>query len=173
VNVSWQDAVAFCDWLSKREGRDYRLPTDAEWSVAVGLGKESGSTPEEKSNKIEGVYPWGRSWPPPKGAGNYNRKEDGNEFSQYSDIPGTDGVSYTSSVGSFEENRYGLYDMGGNVSECCLDWYDSSKYQSRVMRGKCWLADGEGGLSSSSRGFTGPTTNRGYSDGFRCVVSVR
>ena len=71
VQVSWEDAVAFCVWLSKKEGRQYRLPTDAEWSVAVGLGVEKGSTPYEKALKVAG-YPWGDAWPPPRGAGNYS-----------------------------------------------------------------------------------------------------
>jgi hypothetical protein len=81
VNVSWNDANAFCAWLTKKElaegkikeGQKYRLPTDAEWSVAVGLGKEKGNTPQEKSRGIKDVYPWGKEWPPPKGVGNYGQ----------------------------------------------------------------------------------------------------
>ena len=80
VKVSWNDANAFCAWLTKKElaegkikaGQKYRLPTDAEWSVAVGLGKEKGNTPEAKSEGIKDVYPWGKEWPPPVGAGNYS-----------------------------------------------------------------------------------------------------
>ena len=82
VNVSWKDANAFCAWLTKKEmaegkikaGQKYRLPTDAEWSVAVGLGKEKGNTPEAKDGGIKDVYPWGKEWPPPVGAGNYEWK---------------------------------------------------------------------------------------------------
>ena len=51
-NVRWEDAKAFCAWLSKKEGRMYRLPTDAEWSLAVGLPVEKGGAPDEKSGKI-------------------------------------------------------------------------------------------------------------------------
>ncbi|MBL68693.1 MAG: hypothetical protein CMO74_09655 [Verrucomicrobiales bacterium] len=77
VNVSWEDANAFCAWLTRKEraagkikaGQQYRLPTDAEWSMAVGLGQEKGNTPLEKDEGIKGVYPWGKEWPPPKGAG--------------------------------------------------------------------------------------------------------
>ena len=65
VNVSWNDANAFCAWLTKKElaegkikaGQKYRLPTDAEWSVAVGLGKEQGNTPKEKDEGVKGEYP--------------------------------------------------------------------------------------------------------------------
>jgi formylglycine-generating enzyme required for sulfatase activity len=84
VEVSWNDAKEFCRWLTKRErsagdlpeGREYRLPKDEEWSAAVGLKNEVGSTPEEKSGKNK-LYPWDipqkrdKSWPPPVGAGNY------------------------------------------------------------------------------------------------------
>jgi formylglycine-generating enzyme required for sulfatase activity len=77
VEVSWNDAQAFCEWLTKKEmaegkikvGQKYRLPTDAEWSVAVGLGQEKGNTPEEKSGGVKDVYPWGKELPPPVGAG--------------------------------------------------------------------------------------------------------
>ncbi|MCX6922938.1 MAG: SUMF1/EgtB/PvdO family nonheme iron enzyme [Verrucomicrobia bacterium] len=79
VNVDWGDANKFCDWLTAQEwnagllssSQSYRLPTDAEWSVAVGLQGESGSTPGDKDRKIKDVYPWGNQWPPPRGAGNY------------------------------------------------------------------------------------------------------
>jgi formylglycine-generating enzyme required for sulfatase activity len=65
VRVSWKDAQAFYAWLTKKElaagrikaGQKYRLPTDAEWSVAVGLGQEKGDTPEEKQMGIKDEYP--------------------------------------------------------------------------------------------------------------------
>ena len=79
VMVGYDDAQAFCAWLTKKElaagklkqGQRYRLPTDAEWSVAVGLGEENGDTPKEKDGGIKDVYPWGKGYPPPKGSGNY------------------------------------------------------------------------------------------------------
>ena len=77
VNVSWEDAIAFCAWLTRKEraegkitaSQSYRLPTDAEWSVAVGLGRETGNSPEAKDMSVKDVYPWGKEWPAPKGAG--------------------------------------------------------------------------------------------------------
>ena len=88
MGVSWNDAEEFCKWLTKRErsagdlpqDRKYRLPKDEEWSVAVGLKDEAGSTPEEKDGKIK-LYPWDipqkrdKSWPPPSGTGNYAGEE--------------------------------------------------------------------------------------------------
>jgi formylglycine-generating enzyme required for sulfatase activity len=67
VKVSWFDAVAFCKWLTEKEQDEnliddreaYRLPTDAEWSMAVGLVNESGSTPEARDGKIKNEFPWG------------------------------------------------------------------------------------------------------------------
>ena len=74
VNVSWTDAQAFCAWLSQKEGVTCRLPTDREWSIAVGIGGEerweSDTTPETVA-KPPDIFPWGEEWPPPEGAGNY------------------------------------------------------------------------------------------------------
>ena len=133
VNVSWVDAQAFCAWLTKKErgegkiksNQRYRLPTDEEWSVAVGLKGERGGSPRDKDMKIEGVYPWGTQWPPPKGVGNYDKSL------------GVDDYDYTSPVGSFNPNKHGLYDMGGNVWQWCEDWYDGGQ-TSRVLRGASW-----------------------------------
>jgi len=81
VNVSWQDATRFCVWLTEKERRErklpagsqYRLPTDSEWSWAVGIGnRERGGAPRDKGKRLKEVYPWGTQWPPPKGAGNYD-----------------------------------------------------------------------------------------------------
>jgi hypothetical protein len=129
VNVTWNDAMAFCKWLTKRE-RDqdvinkafvYRLPEDREWSAAVGLVRERGRTPEERSGKAE-KYPWGAGYPPPRGAGNYHPSLAVDDFRE------------TAPVGSFAANPFGIYDLGGNVWEWCLDKYDRESDR-RVLRG--------------------------------------
>jgi len=163
VNVSWNDAQAFCAWLTKKElaegkiktGQKYRLPTDAEWSVAVGLGKEEGNTPEEKSGGIKDVYPWGKGYPPPKEAGNYNKSLKVDKF------------EYTSPVGSFAAYKDGLHDMGGNVCEWCQDKYFNPKRYDRVLRGGSW----ERFQLSSRRGWGSPGHRNNHRNiGFRCVL---
>jgi len=78
VGVTWNDAIEFCVWLTGKERSEgkidektvYRLPTDLEWSAAVGLPHEPEPTPEKRHLKAPG-YPWGLRWPPPRNAGNY------------------------------------------------------------------------------------------------------
>lgn len=165
VMVSWEDARAFCGWLTTNDWKSgmlptnkcYRLPTDLEWSVAVGLTNEVGMTPAERSIKVEGVYPWGTQWPPPKGSGNYHQSFEVDEF------------EFTSPVGSFTANRHGLFDMGGNVWQWAEDWWDKAK-ERRVLRGGSWYYFIPQNLLSSSRdGY--PPLYRNFTVGFRCVVS--
>jgi formylglycine-generating enzyme required for sulfatase activity len=159
VNVSDEDAEGFCRWLSAKEGKTYRLPTDAEWSAAVGLGKETGRTPEEKDeNGPENEFPWGDYYPPKPGDGNYD--------------PSVvdDGYEQTAPVMSFRANRLGLYDLGGNVYEWCQDWYDDSRLY-RVLRGASWNFSTEANLRSSYR-ICVFLRSRVVIYGFRCVLVV-
>ena len=136
----------FCTWLTEQDrkaGRlsatqTYRLPKDWEWSVAVGLNEPKDGTPKQKNDRDEmeslGVYPWGTDWPPPPGAGNYVGEETGSDVA----IRGyNDGFGLTSPVGSFPPNKYGLYDMGGNVWQWCMDSWNSESKE-RVLRGASW-----------------------------------
>jgi hypothetical protein len=164
VNVSWEDAKAFCAWLTEKERREgklsvsqsYRLPLDWEWCVGVGLNETKGGTPMDKNMKIKDVYPWGTSWPPPKGAGNYDSSLS------------VDSYPNTSPVGSFKANQYGLYDMGGNVWQWCEDEFTTvSGYH--VLRGAPWDRGSVDYLLSSCRRNGGPH-GRGNGIGFRCVL---
>jgi len=142
VNVTWQEAAAFCKWLTAKEQKEgmisdkqsYRLPSDLEWSAAAGLAHETGSTPEARDMSVPDVYPWGNAWPPPVGAGNYTGEETGSDVA----IKGyNDGFAWTSPVGSFPPNKLGFYDLGGNVWQWCMDsWNAESK--AKVLRGASW-----------------------------------
>ena len=165
VKVSWNDAQAFCEWLTKKElaagnikaEQNYRLPTDAEWSVAVGLGKELGDTPETKDGGIKDVYPWGKEWPPSKATGNYGESLKVDKF------------DYTSPAGSFVANKLGLHDLGGNVMEWCEDKY-SPTISDRGLRGASWRDSHPGILLSSRRAVSAPDVRYDRSVGFRCVL---
>jgi serine/threonine protein kinase/formylglycine-generating enzyme required for sulfatase activity len=177
VNVSWDDAIAFCNWLTTREQglgllparMSYRLPTDLDWSGAVGLGTEPGNTPEQKKGKIK-VYPWGLGWPPPPGSGNYCGEETKGGRSSWPVIAGyNDGYARTSPVGAFPPNRYGLHDMGGNVWQWCEDWSNAGRYR-RVLRGASWLNEHPDDLLLSHRRDDTPTSRRD-NYGFRVVIA--
>ena len=164
VNVSWEDATAFCAWLTRKElasgnlkaGQRYRLPSDEEWSLAVGLANERGSTPEAKDGGVKDVYPWGRQWPPPKGAGNYDERLN------------VDNYEYMAPVGSFAANNRGIYDLGGNVWEWCEDkWNPTSSH--RVLRSGSWYYLTSDTLLSSIRSSLTPDL-RSNGIGFRCVM---
>ena len=142
VNVTWREAEAFCKWLTEKErkagllktGEAYRLPTDLEWSKAVGLPAESGATPEDRDMGVQDVYPWGNQWPPPAGGGNYAGEETQTEIP----IPNyNDGFPNTSPVGKFQINAAGLYDMGGNVWQWVADSWNAEN-RAKTLRGGSW-----------------------------------
>jgi formylglycine-generating enzyme required for sulfatase activity len=134
INVSWYDANAYCDWLSKETGLKFKLPTEAQWEMAArGTG----------GNK----YPWGDHQP------NYDGKWYANYAANDSwEKKGEDEFQFTAPVGYYLQGAspYGLLDIAGNVWEWCNDWYGSyhAKSQedpmgpksgsSRVMRGGGW-----------------------------------
>lgn len=188
VEVTWYDATAFSAWLTERERRAgaltendvYRLPSDHEWSCAVGIGEreDAAKTPEEKYEKIEGVFPWGTGWPPPEKGGNYWSDElnpllAAGKYPQHanSDLLGyRDGFTETSPVGSFAANRFGLFDLDGNVEQWCEDWWDAKDKKRRVLRGPAWTAKSSHRILLSHRDFTFPSMRRGDC-GFRVVLA--
>jgi hypothetical protein len=178
VNVSWIDAKQFCEWLTRMEqqegrlerGQFYRLPTDREWSIAVGLQHEEGETPKERGEKVTSLYPWGTQWPPPAGVGNYADLTARATFPTWQIIDGyRDGFATTAPVGSFPANMFGLHDLGGNVWEWCEDSYTADTGY-RVVRGGSWFNNERHDLLAGTRDFHAP----GYRYdcyGFRVVLA--
>ncbi len=121
VNVSWNDAVAFAEWLSKKEGKTYRLPTEAEWEYACRAGTTTRYFPGDDAEALAEV-------------GNV---ADGTAQEKYPDWKRPSrramGSSTRRPVGRYRPNAWGLHDMHGNVWEWCWDWYGKDFYKgSRV-----------------------------------------
>jgi hypothetical protein len=121
VSIGAAYALGFCDWLGKKEGRKYRLPTDEEWSFAVGIGRKEEALPA--GTNLDGAvidhFPWGETWPPRSRAGNYCDETYHKKLRPQDPylIGYDDGFPTTSPVMSFSPNSFGLFDLGGNVSE--------------------------------------------------------
>ena len=97
--MSWTDAAAYCLWLKDRTGKDYHLPTDAQWERAARGGLDGK------------LYPWGD-----------DRREGMAQMNASWSVG-------TVAVGSFPPNGYGLYDVAGNVNEMTADWYEETWYR--------------------------------------------
>lgn len=178
VYASWMDGKAFCAWLTDKERKAglltvtlrYRLPTDREWSCAVGIGdRESGSSPAEKDGALKEVYPWGTRWPPPDGAGNY-ADASAELLGDHRNKEYTDGYPTTAPVGSFPPNASGIQDLGGNVWEWCEDSYGNT-VASKVIRGGAWFTGDKANLLASKRGSLDPN-RRNSVVGFRVVLDT-
>ena len=117
LNVTWNDAVALAKWLSEKEGVKYRLPTEAEWEYACRAGTRtrytSGDNPESLLT-VANVF-------------DSDAKEYWLRWAQFA-LSGHDSFAFTSPVGSFAPNAWGLYDMHGNVWEWVSDWYGDDYY---------------------------------------------
>ena len=179
VGMNWEDSQRFCAWLSKKEGETYRLPTDEEWSIAVGLGhkerRDKDTTPEMLSCKEMTEFPWGSNFPPKTKdrVGNYGDSAWHEKFpAKRFFIEGyTDGFPTTAPVMSFKPNKHGLYDLGGNVWEWVGDWWNISE-KDKVLRGASFYGDGtEYSLSSFRLHYSPSRRTNGY--GFRCVLEAR
>lgn len=146
ARVSWGDAVAFCNWLSQRDGlppayrngkliqpatTGYRLPSEAEW---VWVARYSGGLEERK-------YPWGNDMPPSGKAGNFADSSAAGlvakTLSEY-----RDGYPAASPVGRFDANALGVYDLGGNVSEWVNDVF-STEIPTAVEKDPLGIGEGE------------------------------
>ena len=176
VNVTWTDAVEYCNWLSSEEGlvpayekrfekwepvrptpNGYRLPTEAEWVWAIRYQGRPQAT----------MFPWGNRLPPPRDVGNF--ADQSAERLVPSILPGyDDGYASTAPVGSFPANALGISDGGGNVSEWVQDYYSvpqpgqtepvadptgPRRGTQHVIRGSSWRHAGVTELRMSYREF--------------------
>jgi formylglycine-generating enzyme required for sulfatase activity/serine/threonine protein kinase/sugar lactone lactonase YvrE len=169
VQVSWHDAVAFCEWLSKKEGARYRLPTEAEWEYAC----RAGST----TTFSFGDYQYYLKW-----CGNAADQGLRDFYGEYpvADFS-SDGYTFTAPVGSYLPNAFGLYDMHGNAFEWCADWFGETHYavseevdpqgpksgKGRVQRSASWVTHGV--ETRSSYRDWGPIEQAQSQLGFRVV----
>lgn len=175
VNVNWDDACAFCAWLSKKEKRLCRLPTDREWSAIAGISTlENPVIAPNKLPQIAGVHPWGVGRIS-KGCGNYCDECFGEKYGdgyQATWLHGyNDGAAATAPVGSYKPDKNGLYDLGGNAWEWCNSWYDPPHNTVRVVRGGAWRTGYENRMITSFRG-PDPHALRIDSIGFRVVMDA-
>ena len=165
VNLSWEDAVSYCNWLSAEEGltpayekkferwqpisptpNGYRLPTEAEWVWAI----------RYEARPTAATFPWGARMPPRRDSGNYAGKSAIDLVPSI--LPGwDDGYASTAPVGTFPANSLGIHDGGGNVAEWVQDYYSvatpgqsepvndpmgPARGSNRVIRGSSWRHSG-------------------------------
>jgi formylglycine-generating enzyme required for sulfatase activity len=161
VQVTWEQAALFCNWLSAKDslplayvkkgktlvaaepmGIGYRLPTEAEWEYCARFN----------TNKASLKYPWGKTFPPAPQAGNFADVSAKDLSITYLKTY-NDGYPVTAPAAKFKANALGLYDLGGNAAEWCHDYYSIYSYNRskvytdpmgpkegghRVVRGSSW-----------------------------------
>lgn len=155
--VSWDDAVEFCKKLSQKEGRKYRLPTEAEWEYACRAGTKTAYSFGDDDSRL-GDYEWFTN-------NTYHVDQ-----------------KYAHTVAQKKPNPWGLFDVHGNVWEWCGDWYGEKTYPTRqttdpkgppggkyrVLRGGAWNFHPEDCRSAYRGGYTPDTRN--LHSGFRIVI---
>jgi formylglycine-generating enzyme required for sulfatase activity len=184
--VSWNDAVAFCDWLSRKENKKYRLPTEAEWEYACRAGTNSryycGNDPEQLIGFANVADADRAAEIPGKPVDTFDKsgKKTGKQI-PYPFLSGHDGYAWTAPVGRFRPNNFGLYDMHGNSWEWCSDWFGEDYYSKspvedphgpptgtvRVSRGGAF--DNSAFTVRCARRDGGTPESRDCHDGFRVV----
>ena len=189
VSVTWYGAAAYCNWRSEQDGyqacynlstwecdftkKGYRLPTETQWEYAARGGQDGGRFPWYEPNTISHEY------------ANYeslhleDEDYDVNPTSGYHPVWSRGDKQYTSPIGSFAPNGYGLYDIAGNASEWCNDWYSETYYEStpldnpkgpesgqyRLLRGGNW--------DYTSQHCRVANRNAWFPDGFRAGSGFR
>ncbi|SDN10162.1 formylglycine-generating enzyme family protein [Kriegella aquimaris] len=147
VCVTWHDAVAFCEWLSEKEERTYRLPTEAEWEYTARGGTTT-------------IYPWGND--PEDCEGWLNGSDEStasrNLYTLFPPFNWNDGYIYTSPVATFRANAFGLYDPIGNTLAWCSDWY--GEYPKGPVKDPTGIVDGEQRILRGGGFVYGPDRSR-------------
>ena len=169
VGISWDEATAFCTWLTERDrasklipaNASYRLPTDVEWSRAAGLSDETGADPAQRHEKATLHFPWSAegTFPPPSSSTNL----DATRMEGY-----RDSFSYTAPVITEAANALGIQGLGGNAAEWCQDVWPGAQSE-RVVRGGSWLMHAREQLRTGHRQHI-PRDSRNNSIGFRVVL---
>jgi formylglycine-generating enzyme required for sulfatase activity len=162
--VSWEDAMEFCTKLGKKQGKTFDLPTEAEWEFACRGGTKTafhyGNSLSSAQANFDGTRPYGQADKGPW-------------------------LNRPTPVGSYKPNAFGLYDMHGNVRQCCKDWYKRDYYDespprdpqgplsgtARVTRGGSWY-DAAWYCRSAFRLATPPGDRINYMQGFRVVLRL-
>ncbi len=142
VNVSWEDADAYCKWAG------VKLPTEQQWEKAARWDVKTGKAYQ---------YPWGDK---------FDRDQLRCSTSGYGDSGGTASVNRDDRLGV---SPYGINDMAGNVFQWCADWYDD-KQDTRVLRGGSWDCYDPVLFRSAFRNWGVPTFRYDYGS-FRCCAS--
>jgi formylglycine-generating enzyme required for sulfatase activity len=193
VNLNWDTAVQFCNWLSAKEnlppayvaqgetwvaadpmGTGYRLPTEAEWEFCA---RTSDSGELRK-------YPWGDTFPPTPASGNYADESAKGILPNYL-VGYNDGYPVSSPPGRFPADARGLIDVGGNVAEWCHDYYSIYPYSAdtvyrdptgprtgkhHVVKGSSWK---DSGMSQLRAAFRDYSADRRTDLGFRVCRYLR
>lgn len=173
VCVSWNDAMAFCQWLTSKTGKTFRLPSEAEWEYCCRAGSDRMFATGDEADSLRRIA----------NCGDLSLKALCRSLTSTADWD--DSYPFTAPVGSFQATTFGIYDMHGNVGEWCLDWFDADYFANspetdprgpgkadtwRVVRGGSWY-NSPFSCRSSGR-HDGVPTEASTTNGFRVVAEI-
>lgn len=173
VCVSWNDAMAFCQWLTSKTGQTFRLPTEAEWEYCCRAGSDRMFATGDDANSLGRIA----------NCGDLSLKALCRSLTSTAEWD--DSYPFPAPVGSFQANTFGIYDMHGNVGEWCLDWFDADYFARspevdprgpeqadtwRVVRGGSWYNSPVSCRSSGRH--DGVPTEASTTNGFRVVAEI-
>jgi formylglycine-generating enzyme required for sulfatase activity len=187
VNVHWHDAVAFCYWLSRKASKEVKLPTEAQWEYACRAGTKTRFSSGNADASLKEIANIADLSLKPRLTNPIKCPDEDfvrRSSAWFERVDWNDGYPFTAPVGRFKANAWGLYDMHGNVTEWCQDWYSATYYKNspktdpqgpdsgewRVARGGSWLCCPHW-CRSAFRFYYDPTGCFSTS-GFRVIVSL-